>query len=75
LWKKSGHYSLWKEYGKPVRRLAQGKEAQWKTQQDKMKSFRSPSPSASIADAEVNSSKSEVDSDVNRIKVNQSLPM
>jgi hypothetical protein len=45
LWKKSGHYALWKEYGKPVRRLAHGKEEQWKAQQDKMKAFQSASSS------------------------------
>eukprot|EP00823_Brevimastigomonas_motovehiculus_P004774 TRINITY_DN326_c2_g1_i2.p1 TRINITY_DN326_c2_g1~~TRINITY_DN326_c2_g1_i2.p1 ORF type:complete len:207 (-),score=53.85 TRINITY_DN326_c2_g1_i2:1334-1954(-) len=36
-WKKSSHYAMWKDFGKPSRKFHSGKEEQWKQIQEKMK--------------------------------------
>ena len=40
-WKKSGHYAMWKEFGKPVRRRADSKAEQWRAVEDRMRGFSS----------------------------------
>ena len=39
VWKKSGHYAMWKEYGKPVRRRADSKAEQWRVVEERMRGF------------------------------------
>ena len=39
VWKKSGHYAMWKEYGKPVRRRTDSKAEQWRAVEDRMRGF------------------------------------
>ena len=41
VWKKSGHYAMWKEYGKPVRRRTDSKAEQWRAVEDRMRGFSS----------------------------------
>lgn len=36
LWKKSAHYALWKECGKPIRKRAEAREQQWQVIKEKM---------------------------------------
>ena len=36
VWKKSGHYAMWKEFGKPVRRRTDSKAEQWKAVEERM---------------------------------------
>ena len=36
VWKKSGHYALWKEFGKPVRRRTDSKAEQWRAVEERM---------------------------------------
>lgn len=38
-WKKSAHYQMWKEYGKPQKPLVEGRPDQWKAIAEKMKGF------------------------------------
>ena len=40
LWKKSGHYAMWKEAGKPVRRRTEGKAEQWKIVEERMQGWK-----------------------------------
>jgi len=37
MWKKSAHYQMWKEYGKPINKLHPSKQQQWLAIHDKMK--------------------------------------
>ena len=39
IWKKSGHYAMWKEFGKPVRRRAEGKGEALRVVQEKMRGW------------------------------------
>eukprot|EP00475_Leptophrys_vorax_P019372 TRINITY_DN26448_c0_g1_i3.p3 TRINITY_DN26448_c0_g1~~TRINITY_DN26448_c0_g1_i3.p3 ORF type:complete len:130 (+),score=41.01 TRINITY_DN26448_c0_g1_i3:46-435(+) len=38
-WKKSAHYQMWKEYGKPVREIPEGRMEQWNALKEKMVGF------------------------------------
>ena len=41
VWKKSGHYAMWKEYGKPVRRRTDSKAEQWRAVEERMRGLSS----------------------------------
>jgi hypothetical protein len=38
-WKKSAHYQMWKDLGKPHARFGEKKEQQWTALQEKMSGF------------------------------------
>jgi hypothetical protein len=44
LWKKSAHYQMWKEFGKPNRKIHSAKEEQWRIIQDKMQKLTRQTP-------------------------------
>lgn len=39
-WKKSSHYQMWKEFGKPSAQYNEKKEQQWETVAEKMQGFK-----------------------------------
>jgi hypothetical protein len=43
VWKKSSHYAMWKEHGKPTRKVSSNREQQWRILQEKMKKLSSRS--------------------------------
>lgn len=53
-WKKSAHYQMWREYGRPHREFNPLKEDQWKAVREKMAGFDSrearPAASSSAKD-------------------------
>ena len=71
VWKKSGHYAMWKEFGKPVRRRNEGKAEQLRSIQQKMKGWGAGTQEGGEGDGTVAGKRKRDDKEENGVEAKE----